>query len=244
MSPLEFLREWSKNNPRLSSIVLSGVACFAAVAVVLSFGINLETNVKNVYYIIGVGVSAAIIAEVINNKIISSVIAWFCFILMICWTSAFVIYKAMILDATHHQRLACVVRFWEECKLVADNIAEETAPKVESKITLAVSSVPKAEIGRTLKVFVQFAGSISRDAVRTMMRDLESKNWAVQGTQGGGERTIRAAGQSEVRYSGDNAAAAEALAVAVTAYGISGRPVKPVRNPLVASDELEVWISN
>lgn len=244
MSPTGFLKEWSEKNPKQSAIVLAGVACFAAVAVVLGFGIDLQSNIKNVYYIIGAGVSVVILSRMLNNEIMSSTFTWFVFILAVLWTIAFIIYKAVLLPPLHHQRLACVVQFWEECKIVADNVAEASAPPIESKITAAIASVPKAEIGKNLKVYVQFAGSISRDKVRAMMRDLESKNWAVQGAQGGGERTVLAAGQSEVRYSGDNAAAAEALAKAVTAYGISGQPVKPVKNQLVPVGQLEVWISN
>lgn len=242
--PNNFLKYWARENPQQASIILAGIACFAAVAVVLTFGIDLQSNIMNIYYIIGAGASLIILSKMLNNNIIVSAFTLFIFVLLILWTVTFIVYRLALLDASNQQRIACVVNFLEDCKVVADKVAEEAAPKNEDKVNSAIASVPKADTDKNLKVFVQFAGNISRDTVRTMMRDLQSKNWAVQGTQGGGERTALAAGQSEVRYSSDNAAAADSLAKAVTAYGISGRPVKSANNPSIPANQLEIWISN
>ncbi|CAO3435387.1 hypothetical protein [Azospirillum doebereinerae] len=244
MSPIRILQEWAEKYPHQASIILAGVACFAAVAVILGFNLDVESNIKNVYYVIAAGASVFLLSRMLNNDIIVSTVTWFVFILTILWIVAFIVYRSTLLDAVSQQRIACVVRFLDNCNVVADRVAKAEAPEIESKIRSAAASVPKVDTAKSLKIFVQFAGRIDRDTVRTMMRDLQSKDWAVQGTEEGGKRTSLAAGQSEVRYSGDNAAAAASLAQAVTLYGISGRPVKAVPNPDTPGDQLEVWISN
>lgn len=94
------------------------------------------------------------------------------------------------------------------------------------------------------QVFVQFAGTVTREDVRAMMRKLSQVGWKVQGIEGGGERTSAAAGLQEVRYSdtGD-AAAAKALAQAVQASSLVSRPIIPKLSTGVAKGTLEVWIS-
>ncbi|WP_143278683.1 hypothetical protein [Bradyrhizobium sp. Y36] len=94
------------------------------------------------------------------------------------------------------------------------------------------------------RVFVQFAGVITRDEMRVMMRKLGDVGWNVQGAELGGERTPAAAGLQEVRFSDAvDEAAARVLAQAVQASSIVSRPVVAKLSSGVPKGALEVWIS-
>jgi len=91
------------------------------------------------------------------------------------------------------------------------------------------------------RVFVQFAGSLSRDDIIAMVRTL-SADWRVQGASG--ERVGSAAGKREVRW-GDPAdeEAAKALADAVEKTGVVPGEVAAVRVAIVPRGNLELWLS-
>lgn len=248
VSPLDFLKTWADANPQQAAILLSGIACFAAVAIVLGFGIDLQANVKNVYIVVACGVALFLVTRILNNELMTTVLTWFALAMGLLWAVAFVSYKAALGDAVLHQRLGCVVYFWQDCQFVADALAADAAANSGSEtgqeqLTEITKAQPEAPT-RNLAVTVQFAGAIDRATIRAMMKDLASKSWSMRGTEGGGERTANAAGYAEVRYSGNNKTAAEALAKAVSAYAIANRPLKVVPTSAVKANELEVWISN
>jgi hypothetical protein len=125
---------------------------------------------------------------------------------------------------------------------------------VERDRSAAVNPRAKAEVPElpsdksislsNYQVFVQFAGALSRDDVRAMMRRLSEAGWSVQGVEGGGERTPAAAGLREVRYSAAaDEAAAKALARAVQASSLVSRPIVTKLSGEAEKGALEVWIS-
>ena len=243
-SPLDFLKTWAEANPQQATVLLAGVACFAAVAIVLGFGIDLQANVKNVYIVLGVGVSLLVVTRILNNELMANALTWFALLIGMAWLVVFIVFQAGLGDPVTHQRLGCLVKFWQDCQLTADQLGAQAAPKINSGAFSDITRNQPPAPAPNLAVKVQFAGAIERDTIRTMMKDLTSKNWKVLGVAGGGERTAKAATYAEVRYSGANKAAAEALARAVSAYGIAGRPLTAVSNAAVDPNELEVWISN
>lgn len=91
------------------------------------------------------------------------------------------------------------------------------------------------------KVYIQFAGDLKREQIAALNQMLKQAGWAAQGASG--ERTSKAAGKAEVRYAGDNAAVAQALADALNHSGLPIRKVSPSFNKTIG-DNLEVWISN
>jgi MinD-like ATPase involved in chromosome partitioning or flagellar assembly len=94
------------------------------------------------------------------------------------------------------------------------------------------------------RVFVQFAGVLRREDVRTMMESLHKAGWNVQGVEGGGERTTAAAGQNEIRYGNEaDASAAQALADVVQGTRIVSKKISIKHNPNLETGTLEVWIS-
>lgn len=93
-------------------------------------------------------------------------------------------------------------------------------------------------------VFVQFAGSITRENIRAMMLSLESKGWSVQGSAGGGERTSAATGILEIRHGSGGVEAAKLLAEEISATTGNRFVLAPVLNSQIPVDHLEVWMSN
>jgi hypothetical protein len=70
---------------------------------------------------------------------------------------------------------------------------------------------------------------------------LRTAGWKVEGPSG--ERLEAANKEHEVRYSGENLSAAEALAAAINEARIIPKKVVPAPVAMVQPDVLEVWIS-
>lgn len=94
------------------------------------------------------------------------------------------------------------------------------------------------------KVFVQFAGTIQRPDVKSMMLALEGKGWAMQGTDGGGERIASAAGKNLVKHGIGGAEAAQLLAAEMQDLTPAGKSVTLMEDPQIRAGQLEIWISN
>jgi hypothetical protein len=242
-NPLSFLTEWAKANPQAAPIVMGAIACFAAAAVIGQFGIDLQASIPNVFYILGIGVFLLVLARVVSNELMMRALAWFLLGLVVCWILAFIIHRSAPISVTSRQQLGCVVYFWKDCVTVADNEAQRTAPAPSAAGPLAAPEAGTDVDPRRYTVFVQFAGSLQRDAVRSLMQQLQSQGWKVQGVDGGGQRTAAAAGFSEIRYPPGNEAAAKALAAVVQSSKLSARPIGLSPNSSILKDVLEVWIS-
>jgi len=228
------LKTYAQQQPRAAAILLSAVACFAAVAAVQSFGINLEATTPSVLYIIGIGVLLLIVTAVLSDAMIMSVMKWFGSMLFILWVAVFIAHKVH-----PSPQWACVALFWQPCRATADSIASASSQPSPTQVV-----IPHVDNAGSYQVSVQFAGLINRDDVRTMMRRLSDSGWRVQGIQGGGERRAEAAGFAEVRYAeqGDEPVA-KALAEAVQATKLLSKPLKATENLRVKKGTLEVWIS-
>jgi predicted acylesterase/phospholipase RssA len=115
--------------------------------------------------------------------------------------------------------------------------ASAPSPAVVRSGTGAVPAVTYAQL-----VYLQFIGPITRPQVANLNQALKAKNWRVQSNDG--EEVEVAPRSNEVRFSGDNGLAAQALADAINATGIvKGRAV-PKSVSIIGSNSLEVWLSN
>ena len=103
-------------------------------------------------------------------------------------------------------------------------------------------AIPGTAGSHNQKVFIQFAGSLTRARITALNQALRSAGWRAQGASG--ERLPQAGRLNEIRYSGDNAEAARALAEAINAASVTSRPVRAVQFPGIPADVLEAWISN
>ncbi|WDF72307.1 patatin-like phospholipase family protein [Novosphingobium sp. KACC 22771] len=102
-------------------------------------------------------------------------------------------------------------------------------------------TITPATLQRDQKVYIQFAGILTRAQITALNRGLRDAGWNAQG--GSGERTTKAAGFNQVRYAKGDEAAAKELAEALSKSGIvAGSPIKLQRLDAVGPN-LEVWIS-
>jgi len=116
------------------------------------------------------------------------------------------------------------------------------APAAPKTIVTPPPPAPAAG-ARPQLVYIQFAGSMSRDSIVELNHALRKSAWRVQGPSG--ERVETAAGLNEVRYSAPaDREAAEALAAAISSAGITGRTVVARRVSIISPGTLEAWISN
>lgn len=143
--------------------------------------------------------------------------------------------------------------------------AQDVGNRPDSAVRVAAGETPgsseppqdsPAEVSRTIdnpaplpafeqtlnaqRVFIQFAGDLSRAEITELNQDLAKAGWNMQGSSG--ERIPTAAGRHEIRYSGDNATAAADLARAINDSNlVSG--VEPKLVPIIGRNTLEAWIS-
>jgi len=235
MDVWQVLKSYARQHPQAAAILMGAVACFAAVAAVKSFGIDLEASMPSVLYIIGIGVLLLIVVSILNDKMIMTFIRWFIVLSGLVWLAVFIAHKV----EPGSTKLACAAFFWQPCRTTADRIADSANPPSPQPV-----DIPRTENASSYQVFVQFAGILKRDDVRTVMRRLSDSGWRVQGVDGGGERTAIAAGFAEVRYAerGDEPIA-KALAEAVQTTNLLSKPLKATENRNVKKGTLEVWVS-
>jgi len=91
-------------------------------------------------------------------------------------------------------------------------------------------------------VYIQFAGSLTRERITALNKRLREQEWKVQGDSG--ERVPQAANYNEVRYAGENAVAAAALAEAIKKVDPTLKSLTTKNVPPVGTKVLEVWMSN
>jgi hypothetical protein len=121
----------------------------------------------------------------------------------------------------------------------------KSSPGSVSEAVPAPNPVPATKIVNSeYQVFTQFAGSLQREQVRSMMQALAKENWNMQGVTGGGERTPAAAGVNEIRYTAvEDKAAADELAKSVQKSGLTSRSVISSFAFGIRPKTLEIWIS-
>ncbi len=122
----------------------------------------------------------------------------------------------------------------------------DSARKVAVQESLAKPGGPTIESIEPTKysqrVFIQFAGVLTREQITSLNIGLRNAGWDTQG--GSGERIAMASGLNEVRYSGKNDTAAQDLADAINGSGLRfAKKVGIQRVSIIGPNDLEVWIS-
>jgi hypothetical protein len=226
--------------PPVRNFLLGAIGVCAALAIILSYGVDPQSQIGSIAYVIGIGLVVAIAASVIEDVRIMAVLRWFLTAVFMIWVILFLLSKVY----PNSVPINCAARLWQSCLDIADQTAarqNQSPPVVPENLP-----PPAADIQpESFRVFFQFAGTLRRDDVKAVMRELANAGWNMQGVEGGGERTTAAAGFAEVRYGADgDAAAAAALAKAVEASKLIPKPIsaKQVRN--VTAGTLEVFVSN
>lgn len=121
----------------------------------------------------------------------------------------------------------------------AANIVPQRSTPQEGDRSETVLSLPTKYPQR---VFIQFAGVLTREQITSLNTELRNTGWNTQGRSG--ERIATAFGLNEVRYAGENGQAAQGLADAINQAGIPlAKRVGIHRVSIIGTNNLEVWIS-
>ncbi|MFC3074204.1 hypothetical protein [Shinella pollutisoli] len=237
MTAMEYLQEWIRQNRRGAALISGAIALFAAVAVIEGFGLQLESTIPSIVWILLIGFLLLIIERFLDEPFAVRALSWFFGALVVLWVLAFIWHKLN----PENERGACVVYFWQPCRITADRQADTASGDSAGLLECAppaVTTTPAVQVGQ-YRVFIQFAG-YSRSTIVELARLLETGGWNVQGAGQGGERIASAAGKAEVRYHTGDERAAEALAAAISASKV--KTVKTVRMDIITPGTLEVWI--
>lgn len=121
---------------------------------------------------------------------------------------------------------------------------EQAAPPAPTApvVTAPVQEAPLPSVSYPQKIYIQFAGTLTREQIVGLNANLKAAGWNVQGKSG--ERLSSAAGLHEIRYSGNNEAAARALAETIDRTRLIPGTVTTRPLSIIEKDVLELWMSN
>jgi hypothetical protein len=237
------------NKPAATVILL--VTTISTIVVALSVaGVNdYRALFLAIFYLVMAGVIIILFSFLLNDGAAKVVLSWAVTTLVIVFMSA-VAYGAIVPRQTLVNPPSCILRLWEyNCfqpgGILDANAASQPPINPVGPLPAAVGVPP--EVRASTKVYVQFAGTISRENMIKASQGLAAQGWAVQGAAKGGERTPVAAGLNEVRYSSPALkAAADAVATQLNSTGITKTTIRSrqVSIPNFPATQLEVWISN
>jgi hypothetical protein len=246
LSPTGALEQLIKLDPKAALPVVGGLALLAAAAIVTSWAVDIRTAGLMGLYILILGFVLLVAANVLNDPTLKLVLGWFLTILIMATVTVFFISAVWrqqgIIKPTY-----CLVEFWKPCVEAeaaavarnAQSINEASRPEEGPLPPPPPVQVDSAKY----RVFIHFAGLITRERIAELNQTLAGGGWRVQGRSG--ERLPSAQGLNEVRYSNPaDRPAAEALAGEVTSSGLTGQPVQARQVDVIAPETFEVWISN
>lgn len=130
---------------------------------------------------------------------------------------------------------------------VSSAAAGEAVTPVNTLTADAGAPVASESINSSMPVFIQFSG-YKRSAIVDLASALTTAGWSVSGRDKGGERTVNAAGLSEVRYFNPaDKPAAEALAASVLtatniAQSIQVKDLSKTQYAQPPMGHLEIWL--
>lgn len=239
MNLLKAIEDFQKSNPAGAAIILGGIAAFLAVATV-STSIDLNSRWPSVLLLLAIGGLVIVAGAMLAFPLVRILLGSFLIVFGILWVIGFGYTR---LDQGN-QQISCLVFFWQPCIQTADNSADIAQPPLPQ---IPKDPLPPTTIGvqpGDYRVFVQFAGALTRDRVRQFMQSLANGKWGVQGVAGGGERIASAAGLSEVRYGpSSDKAAAEQLAQQATQLQLlpQSRTFIAKQFSAIPAHTLELW---
>ncbi|WP_421761046.1 hypothetical protein [Devosia sp.] len=261
---LEVIREFMKANPAAGGLILGGIAVCAAVAMVAAFGVDLNSDTPAILKLLGLGFLVAVLGYVVLHRVLMPIVASCLVVFALAYGVTFAAAQVfpdnpvVVCLASLNCRAAADAKAAEQPG--SDQAVAEVASARFSSGSLCASAmgldpkpsfpfdpkpatpISEAALGFSQQVFVQFAGAITRDAVREFMRQLKTAGWNVQGVEGGGERTASADGLSEVRYAAADEMAAIALVDQLNAWKVIGRTFVAKENSAIVPGKLEIWM--
>jgi len=208
MPSIEQLLNFIQDKDARLGLVLSVFLLFLLVFVWLSrsYGGVFEGGFSEVIRAFGVFLLSAtafvIFFKAIDGSILPRIIVWYFTSLILLTVSAFWIQAILRSPTPYLIDAKCFIDLWSQgCPLgtsLAQPIAVASSPEEQSSQG-STSKVPYIPPTRN-KVFVQFAGSLSRDDVTRVSMALTKESWNMDDADRGGERTAQAGGIDQVRY--------------------------------------------
>ncbi|WP_428659809.1 hypothetical protein [Reyranella sp.] len=237
MTPIDYLRAFAEKHPAPATLIGTGIAVFAAVAVVKEWGIDPEAHIASAVYIFGSGVAVFLLAAFLLQPVAAKIGGSLIVCLIVGWLALFIGGRWPPPDRS----MDCLIYFWEPCRDVRDAVAADRSKELPSLPPLQPSIAPPPDKA-SIPVQIRFAG-FSRDRIIALAKDLTAKGWKVVDPNRGGERAASAAKMAEVRYDNLNSkTAAEALAQALNATKIIHKTITAVQKPTMTPNTLEVLI--
>lgn len=140
--------------------------------------------------------------KVVDGSILPRIIVWYFTSLFLLTVSAFWVQAILRTPAPFLVEARCFVDLWSQGCPLGTPMAQkvELVPPLNSKSQQGQPLDTPYQPDKRNRVFVQFAGVLSRQEVREVSLKLENEGWNVQGTERGGERTAQAVGIDQVRY--------------------------------------------
>lgn len=244
LSPITALNDLLKIDRKVAKPLFAGIAVFAAVAVVGTFGVDGRTVGLMATEIVGLGAVLMVLANVLNDPLLKKVLGWFVTLLIMALVTAFFV-SAVFRDQGIIKPVYCLSQIWKVCEQVESEVVSRNAQAIQEKVRVApaAAATAKGVDPSAYTVSIRFAGLVTRANIVGLNRALKEGGWGVEGESG--ERAERAQGLNQVRYSGPaDRAAAEALARLVSGTGIASRAVEAKAFPAVPPGVLELWISH
>lgn len=262
MNPAKLFSTLLNVNPRVATLIASGLVFLASAAIVISWNIDLQLAIQTAGVILAFSVLAVIFANI--TGLIARLLAWIAFLIFTAY--ALILFAQFICGSCMTppiRAVGCLVSpFTEGClESTAGEVAVaqgrvssapiETAaaePQAQETFTRSLT-VEEPDQKEGNRVFIHFAGSMARQDVVEMAKALESSGWNVQQSDNGGERITSAYGLNEVRvFHKTDIVLAKKLAQDLNAVWEKpdGIAVKSLAGTRYTSEpkHLEIWISD
>jgi hypothetical protein len=244
LSPITALNDLLKMDPKVAKPLFAGIAVFAAVAVVGTFGVDRRTVGLMAIEIVGLGAVLMVLANVLNDKLLKKVLGWFVTLLIMALVTAFFV-SAVFRHQGIIKPVYCLSQIWKVCEDAEREVVSRNSEVIQQNVRVAPAAAatakgvdPAAHI-----VSIRFAGLITRNNITGLNHALREGGWGLDGDSG--ERAERAQGLNQVRYSDPaDRPAAEALAHMVSETAIASAAVEAKASPGVPPGVLELWISH
>lgn len=262
MPQFDLFSKLLKINPLAGKFVTIGLLVLTAAAVVVSFGVALDSLIRTGAVVIAFSVAVFILVNL--HGLLIRVIGWVLTIAFCVWLSALV---AQTLTGGKISWLAptqclifplsnsCAITQGSTTEMVTAALDETDPPADDAAQPDRGGDAPQApEVAPhppVKAVFVQFAGLLSREDITEYATTLTEEGWPVEGAERGGERTGKSAGLNEIRFfHPEDRPAAEILAVRSSELSPAGHAlsVRDLSETAFSTPDnvgvLEVWISN
>ena len=133
--------------------------------------------------------------KVIDGSILPRIIVWYFTSLLLLTVSAFWIQAILRTPTPFLIEARCFVDLWSQGCPLGTSIAQNV-----QIATFKNEPADQHSPDTRNRVYIQFAGALSRKEVQSVSVKLQSRGWNVQGAEQGGERTAQAVGINQVRY--------------------------------------------